>query len=245
MPRPDRRPHAARSADPITARCGVDDIAVVAGYRADDVARCDRTYRSAINTRYESNNSLYSLWLARDLLAQGFVVVNCDVLFHDQLLWDLLTARDEDALLMSAPRGQVFSDEEMKIRVRGGCVAAIAKTLNPAETDGENVGVAKFGRAGAAILADELAAVLGAGGSREWLPRAFDGFARLRPLHVVETRGFPWTEIDIPDDYRRACAEILPALGADAPAGSAERRRRHPRGLREAAADRSGSTQYV
>jgi choline kinase len=221
-------------------RCGIDDIAVVAGYHAADVRRaCAPGIDLVVNTRYASTNSLYSLWLARDLLMEGFVVLNCDVLFHDQLLWDLLTARDEDALLMASTRGQVYTDEEMKIRVRAGCVAAIAKTLDPAEIDGENVGIAKFGQAGAATLVAEVTRVLAGGGLREWLPRAFDGFARLRPLRVVETRGFPWTEIDCPEDYWRACAEVLPAITNGHPAG--ERRRRN-QGPRHAAADRSGRT---
>ena len=200
---------------------------------------CEPGVEIVINTRYESTNSLYSLWLARDLLTDGFVVLNCDVLFHDQLLWDLLTARDEDALLMAAARGQVYSDEEMKIRVRAGCVAAIAKTLDPAETDGENVGIAKFGRDGAAILVEEITRVLAGGGLREWLPRAFDGFARIRPLRVVETRGFPWTEIDFPEDYWRACAEVLPAITDGHARGE---RRRRIQGPRHVAADRSGRT---
>ena len=48
------------------------------------------------------------------------------------------------------------------------------------------------------------------------------------PLHVVETRGFPWTEIDFPEDYWRACGEVLPAIinldaGFVRPRPSAER----------------------
>jgi choline kinase len=216
-------------------RCGIDRIAVVAGYHADDVRRaCDPCIDVIVNTRYQSTNSLYSLWLARDLLMDGFVVLNCDVIFHDQLLWDLLTARDEDALLMAAVREQVYSDEEMKIRVRAGCVAEISKALGPAETDGENVGIAKFGAAGAAVLVEELTQALADGGVREWLPRAFATFARRRRLHVVETRGFPWTEIDIPEDYWRACAEVLPAIGGGDSVGE---RRRRIQGPRLAAAD--------
>jgi hypothetical protein len=61
--------------------------------------------------------------------------------------------------------------------------------------------------------------VLAGGGQRDWLPRAFDSFARRRPLHVVETRGFPWTEVDSPEDYWRACAEVLPAILALGSAG--------------------------
>src|SRR5439155_10947355 len=151
--------------------CGIDAIAVVAGYHALDVRRtCGPCVDLITNTRHASTNSLYSLWLARDLLLDGFVVLNCDVLFHDQLLRDLLTARDEDALLMAANRGERYSDEEMKIRARCGCVADIAKTIEPADADGENVGIAKFGEAGAAALVAAMHDVLAAGGAREWLP---------------------------------------------------------------------------
>lgn len=193
--------------------CAVELITVVAGFRAAELRRaCDARISFVLNRRYASTNSLYSLWLARHLLADGFLVLNGDVLFHDQLLRDLLTSRDEDALLMAARRGETYSDEEMKIRMRAGCVAEIAKTLDPEATDGENVGIAKFGADGARLLVDEMGELVAHGGAREWLPRAFDAFAKRRPLRVVETRGYPWIEVDSPEDYWRACAEVLPAI---------------------------------
>jgi choline kinase len=196
--------------------CGVDSIAVIVGHGADDVAQvCGPDVEVVHNTRHASTNSLYSMWLARDLGMDGFVVLNCDVLFHDQLLRDLLTARYEDALLMAARSdADIYGDEEMKIRARAGRVVEIAKTIDPAEADGENVGIAKFGVQGAAALFEEIDALVGAGVTRDWLPRAFDAFARRRPLHVVETRGYPWIEIDVPEDYWRACAQVLPAIDA-------------------------------
>jgi L-glutamine-phosphate cytidylyltransferase len=193
--------------------CGVDAITVVAGFRAADVRRsCGAGVDVVVNAQYASTNSLYSLWTARDLLLDGFVVLNCDVLFHDQMLRDLLSSRDDDALLVASPRDQHYADEEMKVCVRRGCVVDIGKTIDPAEADGENVGIAKFGAAGARVLLEEATALVGAGAIREWLPRAFAAFARRRPLHVVETRGYPWIEIDFPEDYWRACAVILPAI---------------------------------
>jgi choline kinase len=193
--------------------CGIDAITVVAGFQAATVRRaCGPGIDLVINSRYDSTNSLYSLWLARDLLLDGFVVLNCDVLFHDQLLRDLLTARDEDALLMAANRGESYSDEEMKIRARFGSVAEIAKTIDAAEADGENVGIAKFGEEGAAALVGAMQQILADGGTREWLPRAFAAFATTRPLRIVETRGYPWIEIDFPEDYWRACTDVLPSI---------------------------------
>lgn len=220
--------------------CGVDSIAVVAGHRAAEVrSACGPAIDIVLNTRYESTNSLYSLWLARDLLMDGFVVLNCDVLFHPQLLIDLLTTRDDDALLMAARRDEIYSDEEMKIRVRGGCVVDIAKTLDASDADGENVGIAKFGKAGAAVLVDEVSQALAEGAVRDWLPRAFARFASRRPLRVVETRGFPWTEIDVPEDYWRACADILPAINE-----GVERRRRQSDHVPAQAAAAAGRSRH-
>jgi len=146
--------------------------------------------------------------------------MNCDVLFHPQLLSDLVTSRHEDALLIAYQEpDQTLGDEEMKIKVRRGRVVDIAKTLPCEEADGENVGIGKFGATGARVLIEELNQVLAAGGTRDWLPRAFETFARRRPLHVVETRGFPWTEVDSPEDYWHACADVLPAIVAFEQAG--------------------------
>jgi choline kinase len=197
---------------------GVDRIAVVAGFQSAAIAQvCGPTVDIVENRRFASTNSLYSLWLARHLLSDGFIVLNCDVLFHPQLLTDLLTARYEDALLMCpASPDAAYSDEEMKVRVRRGVVIAIDKKLSTRCCDGENVGIAKFGRAGAAALIDEMSAIVTAGRHREWLPRAFGAFALRRPLHVVDTRGYPWIEIDFPEDYWRALTEVLPAIEAGA-----------------------------
>jgi len=73
----------------------------------------------------------------------------------------------------------------------------------------------KFGAAGAELLVSILDARVGAGALRDWAPRAFAEFARLRPLHAIGTRGYPWMEIDFPEDYRRAVRDILPAIEGD------------------------------
>ena len=66
---------------------GIDDIVVVVGCQAEAVRRtCGQRITYVENTRFAQTNSLYSLWLARPLLYDGFVVMNCDVLFHPQML---------------------------------------------------------------------------------------------------------------------------------------------------------------
>lgn len=212
----DRQVRALRQA-------GIRDIAIVVGCQADRVrAECGRGVSYLENRRFAETNSLYSLWMARALLAEGAVILNCDVLFHPDLLRDLVTARHDAALLVDYREAgdPPYGDEEMKVRVRSGRVIDIAKTLDGPNSDAENLGVVKFGPASAPALTAILDRIVASGAILAWAPQAFREFARERPLYAIGTRGYPWIEIDFPEDYRRAVAEILPAIEA-AEAGAA------------------------
>jgi choline kinase len=194
---------------------GVDDITAVVGFGADRVRRtCGPEVGYVANAIYDRTNSLYSLWLTRDLLSDGFVVLNADVLFHTQLLADLLTAEHEDALLVSYcdEATAALGDEEMKVQVRGGRVVNISKQMDPLEADGENVGIVKFGPSGARLLVEVMDSLIERGNWGAWAPRAFCDFAARRELHAIGTRGYPWIEIDFPEDYERAVYEVLPRI---------------------------------
>src|SRR5687767_3482629 len=196
-------------------RAGIDDIAVVVGCQADQVRRsCGHGITYVENTGFAQTNSMYSLWMARPLLFEGFVVLNCDVLFHPALLSDLLSSRHENALLLGYREDSQapYGDEEMKVKVRDGRVVDMSKEMDPAEADGENLGVVKFGAPGAAALVEIMDGLVGQGRLRDWAPRAFAAFAQRHPLHAIGTRGLPWIEIDFPEDYERAVRDILPAI---------------------------------
>jgi choline kinase len=194
------------------------DIIVVTGYRADMVQNMIGDAALCIeNTRHGETNSLYSLWLAREYMRDGFVVMNGDVLFHPQLLFELLSSPCEDALLISNSEPAVpLGDEEMKVMLDNGCVAEITKQMDGRLADGENVGVVKFGVTGARLLIEKLDMLIASGAERDWAPRAFREFAQERPLYAVSTQGLAWIEIDYPEDYRRAVDVILPLVEMNA-----------------------------
>jgi choline kinase len=194
---------------------GVDEITAVVGCQADRVrAVCGHGVTYVENTRFAETNSLYSLWMARALLRGGFVVLNCDVIFHPALLSDLLTSPHEDALLIDYRDADLppYGDEEMKVAVRWGRVVDMSKQMAGDDADGENVGIVKFGADGAGLLIDILESVVASGSLRDWAPRAFRDFAQIRPLKAIGTRGYPWIEIDFPEDYQRAVDHVIPEI---------------------------------
>ena len=195
----------------------IDDIVIVLGFEAELIRkRYEHTASFVINKRFEETSSMYSLWLAREHLVDGFVVLNCDVLFHPQLLSQLLSSPFADALLVDLvdKTNNHLGEEEMKVRISDGRVVDIRKDLDPAEADGENVGIVKFSARGACRLVEEMDGLVAKGFEREWAPRAFREFASRFPLHAIGTGDFPWIEIDFPEDYRKAKEEIFPKITA-------------------------------
>ena len=96
----------------------------------------------------------------------------------------------------------------MKVKVRCGRVVDMSKTMDPAEADGENLGIVKFGpRRAPPRLVGIMDRLIDAGGVRDWAPRAFASSpGRIRSTPSARA-GFPWIEIDFPEDYERAVRE--------------------------------------
>src|SRR5207244_10972576 len=104
----------------------------------------------------------------RHFFGNGFVVLNSDVFFHPQLLTDLLTARYEDAILVSYRNGTKYGNEAMKVKMNGGRLLDISKTMDPDDADGANRGIEKFGKAGAVVLLKGMDALVETGGVGGW-----------------------------------------------------------------------------
>jgi choline kinase len=197
----------------------INEIVVVLGFQADSIRdECGEGIQFVENSRFTQTSSLYSLWLARQHLTRGFVVLNSDVLFHPQILKDLLQSSYDDALLISYNQESTvpLGDEEMKVKVKEDIVIDISKDINPIEADGENVGIVKFSPAGAKLLIQYMDDLIAKGSSNAWAPRAFLEFAMHHKLHAVSTRGYPWIEIDFPEDYQRAVKEVYPSIESHA-----------------------------
>ncbi len=203
---------------------GVANITVVTGYMHHRLREHLGTRVSYIhNDRYSKSNSLYSLWLARDVLRGGAVVMNSDILVSPMLIARLLGTPADDAALID-PRTDLGA-EEMKVRLTNGFISDFSKDLPVEQADGENVGILKFSREGGARLADHLDTLVHIGMTNAWAPMAFAALARERPLVAVSTHGIPWTEIDFPEDLARAqvLAPELAVLGSDPRTGTGGR----------------------
>lgn len=198
------------------AAVGVDDVVVVTGFAAGRVEERVRDLEQrhgvrlalVFNERAEDWNNAYSLWLARETLHEGALLVNGDTV-HPAAFEERLLADRGPGVLLAVDREKPLGDEEMKILLsETGGVRRISKDVDPAAAAGEYIGVALVEAAAAAALSEALEATW----RRDPSLYYEDGFQELvdrgGEVGVAPVGNVEWVEVDDHDDLARA-REIL------------------------------------
>lgn len=192
------------------AECGAAPVAVVVGYAADEVREAVGIRAQYVhNLRWEQTNSMVSFWLAREWFTDSVVVMNCDVLFHPEILARLLKVKG-DAIAYDSTSGQ--APEHMKVRVQDGRLMDMSKDMPAAESAGENVGVLVFTAETAQAIAARAEALIAAGHEKSWLGQAVREVAKERHIHAVDIAGMPWGEIDSAYDLEHVRHNVWPRI---------------------------------
>jgi choline kinase len=196
---------------------GIGEALLVVGHCQDQIrSRIGPQFRG-LPVRYIENpdyriGSVRSLWSCREELAGDLLLMDADVLFPAEFLHRLIATPSPSAFLLD----REFADtgEEMKLFVRGDRVVAIGKTVRPDPYDlvGEGVGFFKCAAVHAEPLRDCLAEVVAREAPETEYEEALDRLLRRVTVGYVDVSGLPWTEIDFPEDLRRAEEEVLPMI---------------------------------
>lgn len=195
---------------------GLREVTVVVGYRAETVQRrqAELEQRHGVqltlvhNDRAEEWNNCYSLWLAREHLRAGALLVNGDTVHPVQVEHTLLAARERDGaagITLALDDEKQLADEEMKVLLDDeGRMLRISKQLDPAEASGEYIGATLV----EAHAADDLVAALEATWRRDPDLYYEDGYQeyvdRGGAIGVAPIGTQPWVEVDSHEDLLRA-----------------------------------------
>lgn len=191
--------------------CGISEIVIVTGYHANRVEELGGPdIRYIYNPFYEITNSLASLWFAKNEMDGDFVYLHADVVFDRRILEELLKRQGDICLVIEQKR---CIEEDMKVRIAKGLMAEIGKGINLSEAYGEFIGIAKFSKAGAKLLAEALEKIVRQGDLMLWFESAIqwlidNGYQ----VHTLNTDGKPWVEIDFLDDLEQARNNIYPRV---------------------------------
>jgi choline kinase len=199
------------------AAVGVRQAVVVVGYKKEMIQAAVGSGLHGVSVRYlESDHyqrgSITSLWRAREELNGDAVIMDADVLFHQQILDRLVKSSHANALLMDESVRQ--TGEECMVVSQGGRVIALTKKM-PDRYDlaGEGVGFLKVRGADAGSLIQSVGAYVDRGKLDMEYEDALLEFFRDVKVGFERIGGLPWTEIDFEDDIAKAEREILPKIG--------------------------------
>ena len=191
---------------------GLDDVAVVTGFAAHRIDERKQALERdhgvnlelVFNDKAEEWNNAYSLWIARDQLRAGAILVNGDTVHPASVEETVLAARGP-AIVLAADTDKALGEEEMKLHVTDdGFMDRINKALEPSTAAGEYIGVTLI----EAEAADSLADALEATWKRDTDLYYEDGYQEFADrggrIGIAPIGQADWVEVDDHADLARA-----------------------------------------
>ncbi len=194
-------------------KSGVKEILVVTGFHADtadlEIERLRRRYpdckfTSHFNAEFETADNLVSCWSVRAEMDQDFVLINGDTLFETDVFKRLIQGPDAP-VTVTIDHKEHYDEDDMKVRLDGGRLIEIGKTIPMDDVDGESIGMLLFRGQGPQLFADALdQAKQNPKPHHRWYLSVIDDLAKTKVVQTRAIQGLSWCEVDYPLDLKWA-----------------------------------------
>lgn len=193
---------------------GINEIIIVIGYFGDKLkSHLGDNYKGVPikyidNPIYHKTNSTYSLWLAKDVVGDDFIVINADTLCTKDILKFMIESDHEIALAIDDTLIGELPDDAMKVTIENGLIKNASKQIPADKTHGDAIGIYKFKGNGVRELYDELEKVINENILDQLFTFAVRRIMERSNVYPVSTKGLPWIEIDDHNDLKNARSVI-------------------------------------
>lgn len=203
-----------------------EDIIIATG-KGDAVIR-DFVYRKlkktdiniSYNPWYESSNMLVTMWLAKEFIRRGFIVIYGDVVFEPEILRKIM--KNPNDIVLGVEK-KSCDEEDEKICVKGEKMilpkkyASLSfpkhKCISKSEAYGEFIGIAKFNRWSAGLLVNEMENIIREGNLWTYLMEAFEHLVSQGcNLNIENIHGLLWNDNDTIYDLKKTKEKIIPGI---------------------------------
>ncbi|MDD2665857.1 MAG: phosphocholine cytidylyltransferase family protein [Methanocellales archaeon] len=187
----------------------IQEIVIVIGFCGDKIRGIiGNTYKGfpvtyVFNPVFDRTNSIYSLWLAENVVGDSFVVINADTLFSKRILQHLSESPYEIALATDDTLIGEISEEAMKVTIINGVIKDVSKQIPPERAHGVAIGLYKFGPKGKTKLYKELKRLVDSKILDQLFTKAVKNLI-MNDLEVfpISTKGLSWIDIDTYNDLK-------------------------------------------
>ena len=124
---------------------GISKIVIVTGYQDhfyEELSEEFSQIKTIKNQHYSESGSMYSLYTARHMINEDFILLESDILYETRALTELINNRNKDVILVSGP---TKSSDEVYVASENGKVVNISKDKEKIRNlAGELVGISKI-----------------------------------------------------------------------------------------------------
>ena len=203
----------------------LDEIIIVTGFQNGLIEDELLPYMKAMPIRTVYNQdftegSVVSFWCAREQLLAGteIILMDADVLYAPEIIDILINSERKNCFLLD--RDFLPGDEPVKLCINRGKIIEFRKVLESnLEFDciGESVGFFKFAPDIATLLADRSQYYLESNYRDQPYEEVIRDILQAENEHFgfEDITGYPWIEIDFPEDIHRASNEILSKMNTE------------------------------
>ena len=195
---------------------GVDDIAVVTGYHAPDVAALlaklagpKLKIRTVYNPFFKLADNLASCWMARAEMDRDFIILNGDTVVEPDCVKRLLASPAAPITVTVDVKENGYDADDMKVHRKGTRLTEIGKHLPPERSNAESIGMLYFRGQGPKLFTDTLEAMMHTPeGLKWWYLKVIGQIAERHDVETCSIEGLRWGEVDFPADFERVSALV-------------------------------------
>ncbi len=179
---------------------GISDITVIVGFKGHLIRNelnNDVAYFN--NPDFHKNNSIKSLWYAKDLLEDDVLLLNGDLYYEHDILDYAINQTNPVVMLADSTR---IDNADYRFGFSGNQINRFGKHLSNQETDGEYIGIVRIDKSFIKTFKQALEEMIISGKSNVWWEDVLYSFiGKNVPIHYFDVAGTFWSEVDTLQDY--------------------------------------------
>ena len=185
-------------------KCGVSNIAVVVGYKKEQIVNeLKDSVKYYYNPDYKNTNSVVSLWLARDFMeGDDILVLNGDLLVDPSILEEIIGKKSEFCIVLDIGK---WNSDGYKVKVVEDQVVDMGMDLKKEDVAGEYAGITKISKSKLPDVIETLDVYIAERKMNDWYEAALVSMIKQgHEMDFVNAGGRWWIEIDFERDLEKA-----------------------------------------
>ncbi len=199
---------------------GIERIVIVTGHLAALLQPLESSYRGVVelvhNPHFADSGSMYSLFCARDLVNEDFLLLESDIVYERRCLTACLAAPSRNVVLLT---GFSQTRDEVFVATRSGYLQgmskdrrALAEEAPDCEVNGELVGISKISQELFSIMIEKAMVRFRATRHMDYESDCLVASAQETPVRCLLIEDLICCEIDYAEHLARARSVIYPAV---------------------------------